>query len=64
VFPNGKVIGMGSKKKEDAEQGFKRLINFIGKALNMRVHMIEFKITNIVANAHLGYKVNLDRLCQ
>ena len=30
----------------------------------MRLQIIEFKITNIVANAHLGYRIDLDRLCE
>jgi hypothetical protein len=35
----------------------------VTKALNLKLKMADFKVTNIVANADLGWKIDIGKLC-
>ncbi len=36
----------------------------MGKALSLKLKMGDFKITNIVANADIGWKIDIGKLCE
>jgi transcription initiation factor TFIID TATA-box-binding protein len=62
VFKSGKIIVIGSESEKDAELAAKKLSKDIQKALNLKCKLSEFRITNLVANADFGYKVDLNKL--
>jgi transcription initiation factor TFIID TATA-box-binding protein len=62
VFKSGKIIVIGSESEKDAELAAKKLSKDIQKALNLKCKLSEFRITNLVANADFGYKLDLNRL--
>ena len=64
VFKSGRMIIIGSESESDAEQAAKKSIKDVQKALSIRLKMMLFRITNIVANADLGFKINVGRLCE
>lgn len=56
------MIIIGSESEADAEVAAKKTVKEIQKLTNKKIKMKEFKITNIVANADLGYKIDISRL--
>jgi TATA-box binding protein (TBP) (component of TFIID and TFIIIB) len=62
VFKSGKIIVIGSESEKDAEMAAKKLGKDIQKALNAKCKLSEFRITNLVANADLGFQLDLHRL--
>lgn len=55
IFKSGRMIIIGSESESDAEVAAKKAVKEIQKLTNKKIRMKEFKITNIVANADLGY---------
>ena len=64
VFKSGRMIIIGSESESDAEQAAKKAIKDIQKALSLKLKMIEFRVTNIVASADIGFRINVGRLCE
>lgn len=64
VFKSGRMIIIGSESEDDARIAAKKSIKDIQKALNTKLKMIEFRVTNIVANADLGWKIDINKLCE
>ena len=63
VFKSGRMIIIVSESESDAEKAAKAAIKDVTKALNLKLKMADFKVTNIVANADLGYKIEIGKLC-
>jgi TATA-box binding protein (TBP) (component of TFIID and TFIIIB) len=57
------MIIIGSESETDAEQAAKKTMKDIQKTLNIKLRLVEFRVTNIVANADLGYKIDIGKLC-
>lgn len=64
IFKSGRMIIIGSESEQDAENAAKKSIKDIQKSLNIKLKMAEFRVTNIVANADLGWKIDIGKLCQ
>lgn len=64
VFKSGRMIIIGSESESDAEQAAKRSIKDIQKSLSTKLKMVDFHVTNIVANADLGCKIDIGKLCE
>lgn len=64
VFKSGRMIIIGSESESDAEKAAKAAIKDVAKALNLKLKMADFKVTNIVANADLGTKIDIPKLCE
>lgn len=63
VFKSGRMIIIGSESESDAEKAARAAIKDVSKALSLKLKMGDFKVTNIVANADLGCKIDITRLC-
>jgi len=63
IFKSGRMIIIGSESETDAEQAAKKTMKDIQKTLNIKLRLVEFRVTNIVANADLGYKIDIGKLC-
>lgn len=64
VFKSGRMIIIGSESEEDAEQAARRSIKDIQKSVNSKFKLVDFHVTNIVANADLGSKIDIGKLCE
>lgn len=65
VFKSGRMIIIGSESEADAEKAARAAIRDVAKALSLKLKMEgNFKVTNIVANADLGCKINIAKLCE
>lgn len=64
VFKSGRMIIIGSESESDAEQAAKRSIKDIQKSLSTKLKMVDFHVTNIVANADLGCRIDIGKLCE
>lgn len=64
VFKSGRMIIIGSESESDAEKAARAAIKDVSKALSLKLKMGDFKVTNIVANADLGCKIDITRLCE
>jgi transcription initiation factor TFIID TATA-box-binding protein len=58
------MIIIGSESEADAEKAAKLSIKDIQKLLATKIRMTEFRVTNIVANADLGCKIDIGKLCE
>ena len=63
VFKSGRMIIIGSESESDAEKAARAAIKDVSKAVNQKLKMGQFNVTNIVANADLGCKIDIGRLC-
>ncbi len=63
VFKSGRMIIIGSESESDAENAARRSIKDISRAVSIKLKMGDFRVTNIVANADLGCKIDINRLC-
>lgn len=64
VFKSGRMIIIGSESEADAEQAARKSIKDIQKSLSLKLKMIDFRVTNIVANADLGCRIDIGKLCE
>ena len=64
VFKSGRMIIIGSESESDAEKAARAAIKDVSKAVNLKLKMADFKVTNIVANASLGYIIDIGKLCE
>lgn len=64
VFKSGRMIIIGSESESDAEKAARAAIKDVSKAVNLKLKMGDFKVTNIVANADLGCKIDIGKLCE
>lgn len=64
IFKSGRMIIIGSESENDAEVAARKTVKEIQKLTNKKIKMKEFKITNIVANADLGYKIDIGKLSE
>lgn len=58
------MIIIGSESEEDAEVAAKKIANEVKKLTNKKLRLNNFKVTNIVANADLGFKINIGKLAE
>ena len=58
------MIIIGSESQSDAEKAARAASKDVSKALNLKLKMADFKVTNIVANADLGCKIDIGKLCE
>ena len=64
-FNTGKIIMIGGQSEYDAEITAMKSFMLIQKLLNRNDLILrEFKITNVVANAAVGFPINLNQLCE
>lgn len=64
VFKSGRMIIIGSESEADAEQAARKSIKDIQKSLSLKLKMVDFRVTNIVANADLGCRIDIGKLCE
>ncbi len=64
VFKSGRMIIIGSESEADAQKAAVAAIKDVGKAVSLKLKKVDFKVTNIVANADLGTKIDIGKLCQ
>ena len=63
-FKSGRMIIIGSSSELEAEEASQKANRAIEKALNVTMGVKSFRITNIVANADVGFKLQIAKLCE
>jgi len=56
------MIIIGSESETDAHVAAQKIAKEIKKLTNKKVKLNGFKVTNIVANADLGHKIDIGKL--
>lgn len=64
IFKSGRMIIIGSESQEDAQIAANKISKQIKKLTNKKLKLKDFKVTNIVANADLGHKINIGKLSE
>jgi transcription initiation factor TFIID TATA-box-binding protein len=64
VFSSARIIIIGSSSEAQAELAAREARRLFVKALNIPAKLTSFRITNIVANADFGFKINITTLCE
>ena len=64
IFKSGRMIIIGSESETDAEVAAKKTLKEIQKLTNKKLKLKGFRVTNIVANADLGYKIDIGKLSE
>jgi transcription initiation factor TFIID TATA-box-binding protein len=64
VFKSGKMIIIGSESEKDAEKVARKIIRSISKALSIKAKISDFKVTNIVANAEIGWPIDIAKIAE
>ena len=62
VFKSGKMIIIGSESEKDAEKVARKTVRDISKALSIKAKISDFKVTNIVANAEIGWPIDIVKI--
>lgn len=62
IFASGKIVITGAKSEADSKIATRRFARIIQK-LGFPVKLSNFKMTNFVASANLGFKINFGKLC-
>lgn len=62
IFKSGRMIIIGSESEDDAFLAAQKISKEIKKLTNKKIKLEGFKVTNIVANADLGHKINIGKL--
>ena len=57
------MIIIGSESETDAETAARKSMRDISRAISVKLRMETFRVTNIVANADLGCKIDIFKLC-
>ena len=55
---------IGSQSEGEAESAARRAIKDISKVMSFKAEMTSFKVTNMVANADIGFRVHIERLSE
>ena len=63
-FKSGRMIVIGSQSEGEAESAARRAIKDISKVMSFKAEMTSFKVTNMVANADIGFRVHIERLSE
>ncbi len=58
------MIIIGSESESDAEFSARKAVKDISKAMGMKAKMTTFRVTNIVANADVGFRLHIPKLCE
>ena len=58
------MIIIGSESEKEAEMAAKKSVKDIKKLFDQKLSMSHFKVTNIVANADLGWKIDIGRISE
>lgn len=62
IFPNGKIILLGTTEEEDASNSLKKVVNIIKRATNSKnAKLSDFKIQNVVGKCNVGKAIHLER---
>ena len=65
IFKSGKMIIIGSESETEAELAAKKSVKDIKKLLtDQKLSMKDFRVTNIVANADLGWGIDIGRISE
>lgn len=64
VFKSGKMIIIGSESEKDAEKVARKTIRDISKNLCIKAKICDFKVTNIVANAEIGWPIDITKIAE
>ena len=64
IFKSGRMIIIGSESEDDAYLAAQKISKEIKKLTNKKIKLDGFKVTNIVANADLGHKINIGMLSE
>ncbi len=63
LFKSKKFIIIGAENEQNCEMLSLKIVKDVKKILNIsQIQLKMFKISNMIANAHLGYQVNLARI--
>ncbi|KAF2860982.1 TATA-box binding protein-like protein, partial [Piedraia hortae CBS 480.64] len=61
VFPNGMLVVAGATSRANCRLAARKIARMMQK-IGFKPRFLGFKVTNMVANAHLGYRVHLHAL--
>ncbi|KAF2861005.1 TATA-box binding protein-like protein [Piedraia hortae CBS 480.64] len=61
VFTNGMLVVAGATSRANCRLAARKIARMMQK-IGFKPYFLDFKITNMVANAHLGYRVHLTAL--
>ena len=65
IFKSGKMIIIGSESEHEAEIAANKSVKDIRKLLtNPKISMTGFRVTNIVANADLGWDIDIGKISE
>ena len=64
IFQSGRMIIIGSESEWEAEVTAKKIAKDLSRILDKKITIIEFRITNLVANADLGYNLDISRISE
>ena len=64
IFKSGRMIIIGSENENDAQVAANKVVKEIQKVINKKIKLEDFRVTNIVANADLGYKIDIGKLSE
>ncbi|EDQ89488.1 uncharacterized protein MONBRDRAFT_36953 [Monosiga brevicollis MX1] len=62
LFSSGKLVIMGCKSEEQAEQAWSKFQDIVIKRCNIAVTPTGFKIHNVVGKVDVGFKIDLHKL--
>lgn len=64
IFKSGKLIIIGAKSEVDARTSADKSAKDISRLLDKKLRVETFAVTNIVANADIGMKIDIGQLAQ
>lgn len=64
IFKSGKLIIIGAKSEADARTSADKSAKDISRLLEKKLKVESFNVTNIVANADIGMKIDIGQLAQ
>ncbi len=64
IFKSGKLIIIGAKSETDAKMSAEKSAKDISRLLEKKLKVESFNITNIVANADIGWRLDVGALSQ
>ena len=64
IFRSYKLVIVGCSSTQDCEVLSRKIVKDLKKCLNKKLEVKSFKICNLVANASLGYRLNVCSLAE
>ena len=64
MFKSGKMIIIGSESEREAEIAAKKIIRKVASNLSIKASLSEFRVTNIVANAEIGWPIDIGKIAE